>query len=45
MTENNFEGLTDDGANEDVEAHRMAKVSEDDVEGHVQPRRDLDVER
>ena len=32
---------------EDVEGHRAILIDgdEDDVEGHVQPRRDIDVER
>ncbi|GAW49952.1 MULTISPECIES: hypothetical protein [unclassified Nocardioides] len=39
-----------DGADDDVEGHRLnvpkANADEaDDVSGHVQPRRDLDIER
>lgn len=36
----------DEPPEEDVEGHRRVVVDdEDDVEGHVQPRRDTDMER
>lgn len=48
MTENGWpERREDEQPEEDVQGHRRVVVDdeEDDVEGHVQPRRDIDIER